>query len=148
MVSDLAIAAACYSKLEQRVTERTAEINDSNVQLRREVEARKYSEAALSRQAEELKRCNADLEKFASVASHDLQEPLRMIASFADLLKARYRDKLDGNAREFIDFIVEAHCACANWSTTGCRFPGSARAARRSSRQTAEFRVIPSIARC
>ncbi len=59
------------------------------------------------RAEEALRASNADLERFAHVASHDLREPLRTIVSFAELLKRRYGDRLDQDAGEFLDFILQ-----------------------------------------
>ena len=82
-----------HDEMEIRVRERTAELSEMNRQL--------------LRQAKELARSNADLEQFAFVASHDLQEPLRMIASYTQLLGKRYRGRIDADADDFMKYIVD-----------------------------------------
>jgi len=72
-----------------------------------DISDRKKAEEKLESLNKKLKKSNQELQEFAYVASHDLQEPLRMVSSFTSLLEKRYGDKLDKDGKEFIQYAVE-----------------------------------------
>ncbi|MDD5731068.1 MAG: ATP-binding protein, partial [Candidatus Omnitrophica bacterium] len=88
-----------------------AELEGKIRELQENIRQRKEAEDALALQTKELLRSNADLERFAYIASHDLQEPLRTVMSYVQLLEQRYKDKLDAQATEFIAYAVDG----VNW---------------------------------
>lgn len=84
-----------------------AAVEDMRRRLVEELDASKENEELLAQQTEELRRSNSELEQFAYVASHDLQEPLRKVASFCQLLDKRYGTELDARGKQYIDFAVD-----------------------------------------
>jgi signal transduction histidine kinase len=84
-----------------------ADVEDMRRRIVEELETSSEARAQLDEQTDELRRSNAELEQFAYVASHDLQEPLRKVASFCQLLEKRYGDQLDERGQQYIDFAVD-----------------------------------------
>ncbi|MET9532667.1 MULTISPECIES: ATP-binding protein [unclassified Streptomyces] len=84
-----------------------AAVDDMRRRLADELADSLERETLLAGQTEELRRSNSELEQFAYVASHDLQEPLRKVASFCQLLEKRYGDELDDRGKQYIDFAVD-----------------------------------------
>jgi light-regulated signal transduction histidine kinase (bacteriophytochrome) len=118
LVSALLALVGYFAEKAQRRA-RTAETANSKLEL--EITERKRIEEELQRNCElierntrELKRSNAELEQFASVASHDLREPLRVISGYLRLLSRRYKGKLDRSADEFIEFAVDGSARMQN----------------------------------
>ncbi len=91
----------------EKMTHDLKAITASRDELNKEIDERKKVEGVLLKTTDDLARSNRDLEQFAYVASHDLQEPLRAVAGFMGLLKNQYRDAMDATAKEYIDFAVE-----------------------------------------
>ena len=96
-----------HEELEKRVEKRTVELAEANALLKQEINVREIAEQELEKRAQELEVSNQELEKFAYVASHDLQEPLRAVVSYAELLKEENEGRLGAEADEYIDFIVD-----------------------------------------
>jgi light-regulated signal transduction histidine kinase (bacteriophytochrome) len=86
-----------FNRMAVSLSEKEAKLRDYAAQLEHKVEERTV----------ELTRSNADLAQFAYVASHDLQEPLRMVSSYLQLIEQRYKDKLDAAGTEFMNYAVD-----------------------------------------
>ncbi len=89
------------------VRDMAIDVENMRKRMVEELETSRSAQTQLDEQAAELRRSNSELEQFAYVASHDLQEPLRKVASFCQLLERRYGDKLDERGTEYIGFAVD-----------------------------------------
>jgi len=94
-------------ELERQVEERTRALTTMNTILQTEICERRAAEAKLKELTEELQRSNQELEQFAYIASHDLQEPLRAVASYTQLLQQEYLEQLDESAQDYMAFIID-----------------------------------------
>ena len=84
------------------------ELSAANAEMRDDIVARRRAEARLRDLVERLTASNSDLERFAYVASHDLQEPLRIMRLYAQLLDRKYRGRIDGDADSYVGFIADS----------------------------------------
>jgi HAMP domain-containing protein len=110
--------AEAFNQMLGRIQERDAELRKANAALEAEIAERRRAEQGLTalnatleqrvgERTQQLTKSNEELERFAYIASHDLQEPLRTVTSFARLLSQRYQGQLDDKANEFIDLVVD-----------------------------------------
>lgn len=97
---------AAHDDLEVRVRERTADLNNANLLLQREVVDRERAEAELARLVRELENANRELTDFAHIVSHDLKAPLRAISALASMLAHDYREHFDAAGREQVDLLI------------------------------------------
>ena len=91
----------------REVTDLAVDVNTMRERILDELAATQQANTVLREHTEELERSNSELEQFAYIASHDLQEPLRKVASFTQLLQRRYAGQLDARADQYIEFAVD-----------------------------------------
>ncbi|HEX3489210.1 MAG TPA: ATP-binding protein, partial [Streptosporangiaceae bacterium] len=91
----------------REVRDLSSDVDSMRERILRELSAVREANEALAEHAAELQRSNSELEQFAYVASHDLQEPLRKVASFCQLLQRRYAGQLDEKADQYIEYAVD-----------------------------------------
>jgi signal transduction histidine kinase len=104
---EIGVLADAFNQMLSYMEKRDATLVEINHSLGAEVMERKRTQTQLDEKIQNLAQSNAELEQFAYVSSHDLQEPLRMVASYTQLLERRYRDKFDADGLEFLSYIVD-----------------------------------------
>jgi PAS domain S-box-containing protein len=107
-LTDIHDQKSAAENLENTVRDRTAQLQETNAALLDEIAVRTRAEERVEATARELRRSNEELEQFAYIASHDLQEPLRKIQSFGDLLKTKYREQLPAGGKEYADKMLNS----------------------------------------
>lgn len=104
---EIGVLTDAFNQMLTYMEKRDAALVDANHYLSAEVKERKRAQELLDQKNRDLAQSNAELEQFAYVSSHDLQEPLRMVASYAQLLERRYRTQFDADGLEFLGYIVD-----------------------------------------
>ncbi|MBI1889680.1 MAG: HAMP domain-containing protein [Burkholderiales bacterium] len=99
--------AEAFNLMLSYIQERDARLLAANRSLQAEIDERRQAQEALKHNMQELARSNAELEQFAYVSSHDLQEPLRMVASYTQLLEKRYAERFDEKGLTYLHYIVD-----------------------------------------
>jgi signal transduction histidine kinase len=106
LVASFLLAFSVYLLHASRTT--LAEVQEARAGLELEVEQRRHAEEELDQKARQLQASNTELQEFAHVVSHDLQEPLRSIRGFAQLIARRYNGQLDEDGHEFLQYITDS----------------------------------------
>ncbi|EME68749.1 sensor kinase silS [Paramagnetospirillum caucaseum] len=103
-----------YDNIARQLNLAVQDLHDRNDELRHEIHERTRAESDLQQVIAELSRTNAELERFAYVAAHDLQEPVRGLVSFSQLLERKCAEALDGEAKDYLRFIINEALRMSN----------------------------------